>query len=140
LASLGLDRLGMYSSLTSALRIGVLLDGRLDGCHLLWLDQCRAIFGQGGHAVDALVDGVAWWNLRNWFALTLARTNKVVAGLAGTCLPRYRMYVIPLRLVQLSGILILLICHRHDMSCTMQSRFFLIGIVSDIARVDHAIV
>ena len=65
----------------------MLLHRCLDGFYLLWLDQCGAIFDQGDHAVDALADGVAGWDLRNWFALTLARTTKVVARLAGPGLP-----------------------------------------------------
>ena len=68
-------------------RLRVLLHRRLDGRHLLWLDQCRAVFGQGDHAVDALADREAGGKLRDRFALTLTRATKVIAWLAGPGLP-----------------------------------------------------
>ncbi len=63
--------------------LGVLLHRRLDGRHLLWLDQRGALFDQGDHPVDALADRVAGWKLHDRFTLTLARATKVIAWLAG---------------------------------------------------------
>src|SRR6266567_3367352 len=66
-----------------AARLEVLLHCRLDGCHLLWPDQCGLVFDQGDNAVDALADCEAGWDLRNRFALTLTGETKVIARLAG---------------------------------------------------------
>jgi len=71
-----------------AARLGKLLHHRLDGRHLLWLDQCGTVFdqGEGDHAVDTFTDREAGWKLRNRFAMTLARATKVIARLAGFAL------------------------------------------------------
>ncbi len=70
-----------------AARLGVLLHRRLDGRHLLWLDQCGAVFGQEDHAVDALADREAGREFRDRFTLILTRVTKVIARLAGPGLP-----------------------------------------------------
>src|SRR5258708_1998150 len=64
-------------------RIGVLLHCRFDGRHLLWLDQCGAVFDQGDHAVDALANREARWVLHDRLTLTLPLATKVIAWLAG---------------------------------------------------------
>src|SRR5205814_543553 len=69
-----------------AARLWVLLYCRLDGRHLLWLDQRGAVFGQRDHAVDALTDREAGWELHDRCTLTLAWKTKVIAWLAGLSL------------------------------------------------------
>jgi hypothetical protein len=61
---------------------GVLLDGYLDSCHLLGLDQGGTVFDQGNNAAHALANREASWQLWDQFTLALVCATKGIARLA----------------------------------------------------------